>query len=542
MTYYSTHLSQIERLSNNKPSFAHPDYNSFFSSWEKIRYCDMGEAQIKNAKEKFLPKLGAMNHAEYEDYLSRATFHNMVTTTVGAYTGKLFRRKPKYDGIPKFLEEKIKTITLDKQSLRQALETTVREQCSIGRVGWLVDSTQEKSQDAYIVMYLAENIIDWEEGVVDGRLVLTSVTLREFENETEEGSIGRSTVVYYRKLALEDGKYKVYRYRGGDPISGPTGKDLIEGYPITPQINGNPLNYIPFQFFGNESNSPEITRPTVADIADMNIKHYQSYAQLEHGLFFTATPIYYVQVGAGSSDAEYTIGPSMVWEVAADSKPGILEFNGHGLSFLQNALDVKEQQIAALGGRMLGIRGQAVSESDNQVKLKEENEAIVLWSIANRVDEGFTNLLKMWAEWFPVSKSEIDKINIEINKDFMLENAGARELRAVHSMYKDKVIPVEVLYDYMRKSEVIPDFISLEEFKSLLENSDSFPADPDFAARKEGYPDAKTKLAQEEKDKQRKQQDKLADQQARLQEKVQPDQTTKPNTQTQVQQAINQKR
>ena len=239
------------------------------------------------------------------------------------------------------------------------------------------------------------------------------------------------------------------------------------------------------------------------DIADLNISHYQSYAHLEHGRFYTGLPVFYAPVGAsGSGKGSYTVGPSVVWEVESgqNNKPGILEFNGHGLKFLENALDQKEQHIASLGGRMMGVRPIATAESDNALKLKERNEQATLLDISTSLTDGLSILLRYWAVWQDVDETTAQDIICDINKDFLFDNIGAREFRAIHAMYKDGVLPVEVLYEYMRRSDVIPDWMKIEEFKKLLENVNSFPGQPDAEARLiHGYPNKQSQINDQSK-------------------------------------------
>lgn len=507
-TLKPTHLLSL----TDAPASSHPDYKHYLTSWQKIRHCQAGEDSVKALGKDFLPSMGSMTDKEYKDFVARATFHNMVGPTVGAYTGKLFRRKPNISNIPARLEDKLETISRDGESLRSFMESVVDEQSSVGRAGILVDigAADTTNPNPYLCLFHAENITNWGTVVINGRKVLSKVELREITQEDEMDKHGNTitkNVTRYRKLVLEDGVYKQYLYKTGTGAT-PSKVDSMKlepGFPVTPTISGKPFDYIPFFFAGAKTNTPDVDKPTVSDIANLNISHYRSYAQLEHGLFYTGMPIYYSQVSGGASDeVKYKIGPSTVWEVGQNCTPGILEFNGHGLGFIQNSLDIKEQQIATVGGRMLGVRGQAVSESDNQLQMKEENEATVLWSIANRLDEAMTKAVRVWAEWNLATKAEVKKITIELNKDFMLDGIGARELRAIQAMYQDGIIPIEVFYDYMRKSEVIPDYIDLEEFKKMVQNTDNFPANPDLEARYEGFPDAKAKLDYEQKEKDRK--------------------------------------
>jgi len=187
-----------------------------------------------------------------------------------------------------------------------------------------------------------------------------------------------------------------------------------------------------------------------------------------------------------------------VWEVQSGSKPGLLEFNGQGLKFLENALDQKEQQAASLGGRMIGVRTTAVAESDNQVKLKDRNEQSILLDISKSLDLGFTRLLQVWVSLCGGSAAEAKATSVEFSKDFLFDGIGAREFRAIQSMYMDGIIPIDVVYAYLHKAGVIPDWMKQDEFERLLKKTSAFPNQPDAQARAEGYASALAKQQEEQ--------------------------------------------
>jgi hypothetical protein len=186
--------------------------------------------------------------------------------------------------------------------------------------------------------------------------------------------------------------------------------------------------------------------------------------------------------------------------VGPNEKPGVIEFNGHGLTFLENALKDKEAQVSALGGRLLGGGHGGAAESDNALAMKDRNEQALLLGIAYSMDRGFTQLLRWWAWWQDVTESEVIKVKVETNKDFMLDKASAREFRAIQAMYLDGVIPIEVVYDYLKRACVIPDWLTMDEFKTLIESTASFPMQPDAEARAEGYPDKQSQIDDENED------------------------------------------
>lgn len=502
--------------------FAHPDYAYHREDWLQIRDCIEGEKALKRRQTYYLPRLDQMTQGEYADYLDRAAFYNMTGRTLNGLVGTIFRRQPKVLDLPPELEDPINRIGRDRSALNLLVKDTVREQLTTGRVGVLVDRSPLPSGEPYLAPYIAENIIDWDTVDIDGKVELRMVLLRELVLD-EARSVNGSRIyrARYRQLILEFDEFYgdiIYKQRvfqehtvtGAPNFQAPPDEEYI------PVNRGVPFRRIPFRFFGPWSNGIGVERSPLMDIVNLNIHHYRTYAHLQHGRFYTGLPVYYAPVGDGSQRAEYRVGPGVVWEVAPGEKPGILEFNGHGLKSLENALDFFEQHISSLGGRMLGIRGQATSESDNQTKLKERNEQSLLLNATDAASAGFTDLVRIWAEWMDVPAAQVARIKVEVNQDFLFDAISAREFRAVAGMYQDGILPIEVLYDYFRRAELVPDYMTLEEFKTKLEDTDSFPMQPDAAARSRGYPDRKSELDQQDKEKDRRLETDLSKQAAQV--------------------------
>ena len=503
---FSTRLSRLAKNQvrpefDKVPTWAHPDVLYWYDQWQKIRDCIEGERAIKSQRTLYLDKLEGMeSEQEYDAYLSRGTFYNFTGRTVLAMTGTLFRRQPQVSGLPEALEDGLEDISDEGASFRVYTQQVGQEVLTLARVGVLLDLPEGETTNPqpYFTTYTAENIIDWREGrdPKTGRKRLEMVTLREFHMIDEP--IGDTTVhryaARYRKLEIIGGRYvvQVYESATGDA-------DLSPGFlvnTIYPTRRGVALEFIPFKIFGVVSSNASVEKPTTLDIADLNISHYKSYAHLEHGRFFVGLPIYWAEK-ISDEGGDYVLGPSRVWELEKGAGAGIIECNGQGLKFLENACATKEAQAASLGGRLIGVTAQSTAETDNQTALKERNEQAILLCIALGLDAGFTTLLRWWAWWSNESEEDVKAIEVEFNKDFLFDTTGAREFRAIQSMYKEGLIPVEVLYDALRKAEVIPDFMQIEEFKALLNSKGSFPNDPNFQARKEGYPDAQAKVTAE---------------------------------------------
>jgi hypothetical protein len=495
--------ADLESLISSYPTWAHPDVLYYENDWRMIRCAYEGERAIKNEGELLLPKMASMDSDQYELFLQNATFFNMVARTVGALAGTLFHRNPVIDGLKKEQQKNTKTITKRGQTLRSFTQEITREILQMGRVGVLVDTTDGGSP--YLCMYVTESIVDWESSNIDGREQLTKVILMEMVEKESEGQMARTFEAQFRVLVLEDGVYKQKIYKNTD---GEVAYPSLEGDPtetIIPTKSGVSLKQIPFRIMGPTASAWDVQRSPMLDIAGMNISHYRSYAQLEHGRYYTGFPVYWASKGSADQSSEYRLGPDVVWEVPSGEKAGLLEFNGQGLKFLENAIETKQGHIASLGGRMIGVETQATAESDNQVNMKDRNEQALLFEMSISLDEGFTAILAIWAEWDGMTKAAAALVNLEFNKDFILKEVAAREFRAIQSMWKDGLLPLDVVYDYLKKAEVIPDWMELEEFKKLLETTASFPNNPDIDAKSRGFADAKAEQQSKEAELARKQ-------------------------------------
>lgn len=494
------------------PINGHPQYAAYKEIWKSNRDCIHGEDAIKERGQEYLPKMAAADEEDYADFLSRAVFVNMTARTKEGLLGSIFRKDPALEGvnqtIKKLLEEKF---TDDDNSPTYAAKKITGEILEVGRAGALLDRTSDGKDSPYVTIYLSEDILDWHVEKIKGRKVPTMVLLRELRQDRSTVTQLFSSQIYtsYRLLTLEEGAngkfvYRQYKFWKED------GDATLEDEPtvVTPMNRGRTFDRIPFEFFGPFEGGPEVEKPPLRDIVTLNLAHYKDYAQLQHGRYHTALPIYYAPT-AGDNN-EYVIGPNVVWQVGpTDEKPGVIEFHGHGLGSLENSLVEKEKQIESLGGRLL-TSSKGASLSDNELKLKEGNEASLLLNIANVVDRSMSRLLRLWVMWNAGAAYPDEKISMHLNRDFLLMNVGAREFRAIHAMYVDGIIPIEVVYDYLVKAEVVPTSITLEEFKDFLDDQESFPNQPDFQARVSGFPNAQAKVTQENNDK-----DREADEQAR---------------------------
>jgi hypothetical protein len=536
------------------PLYVNADYAFWRNIWRGIRHAMIGEIEIKRHGAVYLPRMESMDDDQWYAYLERAVFYNMVYRTVTGLTGAIFRRDPRLLKAGPKLKKLSERISKDGLSLALFTKVAAQEMLSVGRYGVLLDKAQsdDPTVTPFFAGYTTENVLDWTTAEIEGKTELDYILLREFKVDRRltvpSGAKLKGNVVYepnptygqlfqrYRVLRLTYNdeslkwEYTQELYERDHQDSNLSEDPII----VKPLRFGVPFQRIPFRFFNATTNLSDIEKPPILDILTLNLSHYRTYAQLEHGRFFTANPVYYVS--GGNEDDDYHIGPSVVWQIDAGQTAGLIEFNGQGLKSLENALKTKEDQVASLGGRLLGESANA-GQSDNQVKIKDRNEQSLLLNVTTVLNENFTYLLREMALWLNDRSSTkdgdkiielgVEQLVFRVNQDFLLDNAAAREFRAITMMYQAGVVPIEVIYEYFLKAEVIPEYMEMEQFIALLEDAANFPNNPDIDAQKEGFANAADRDAfnlqqaeldheSEEGDKQRQSAEKISKQQPKI--------------------------
>lgn len=452
---------------------ASPSYKENHSIWQTIRDCYAGEARIKSKGQMYLLKMSAHDSEAYRSYLSRAYFYNAVRRTHVGLMGSLFRKPPEFT-IPANVKIPLTNISIDGEDVVSFFKKVGHELLLVGRYGVLVDFQGDDPKKAYLAGYQAENIYAWRTIMHKDRRVVDRIILIEHESSFTDYGITHREI--YRILRLDpDPASPSEMIYTQDVIRVDAEGKTAALEKINFNSRGRTLRYIPFVMFNPMDLLPDVKPPVLGDIATLNITHYGSTAQLEHGRFYAGMPTYVttgdvseVIPGLGNPNPR-TVGPSNVWELEKDAKAYLLEFTGHGLTFLENAVDSKQLQMQSLGGRLISSARRAAAMSSEAWQLLETGDEATLLDIAQTMDQGAANLLSYMAHIRgDVTRPEDANCKAEFNKEFVRTDLTARELRALQSLYERGIIPLDVMYYALREVSVIPIEYTLEDFKALL--------------------------------------------------------------------------
>lgn len=447
-----------------------PVYDRWSPQWQKARDVLAGQEMVHQRGPRYLPRLSGQTDEEYRAYRERTPFYGASRRTLNGLVGMVFRKAPQ-EVYPARMAGVVADMTLsldNTESLASICQRSLFEVAGVGRVAWLVEypqtdgvqlteaEVQARNLRPYCTMYPTESILDWRCERVNNTAQLTMVKLAE--TVTRWGAnYAREEIPQERWLLLIDGVYVQRIYREGNP----------EGDDIIPLMNGNPLPYIPLVGITPAGLGLDCPEPPLLDLYDLNLSHYRTTADLEHGAHFTGLPtpvVFGATLGEGDKLA---IGSTSAWVFPdADGSAQYLEFSGQGLGALEKLLDRKEQQMAALGARMLAPEKSGV-EAAATLAMRSNGESSVLAAMANRVSEGMTRVLTIMRDWSSASGD----VAVQLNTDYSVAGMTAQELLALVQSWQTGAISHQTLFYNLQQGEMVQEGVTFEDEQARINNA-----------------------------------------------------------------------
>ena len=405
----------------------------------------------------YIPQLTKQTQTEYEAYRQRGVFFNVTRKTTEAMVGAILRKPAIHDVVEEEVSENITMEELTGQILRDVLLQ--------GRSGILTDWNEER-QSPMLIKYCRSNIINWRD---DMSLIVLEESLYE---ENPDDAYELVAITQYRELFLDDaGNYSVRIWRKTKTVNGRDQMSIIEE--STPSRRGEPLKFIPFTFvtpFDTTINSYE---PVLLNLAQLNLSHFKTTVDIEHGCHFTALPQPYI-AGDFSDDmgTEVAIGSDSVWQLESDAKVGYLEFSGAGLSQLESRLVHKEEQMSTIGVTMLTHKG---VESAEALSIKSGSQTATLNNVVTAVESGLRQALTFFNYW----NGKEQEAQFQLNRDYFGKVLSAVDMKGLMELYLSGGISQETFLENLYEGEITPtvaeELVRLQE--SAVEELEEAPVE-----------------------------------------------------------------
>jgi len=453
----------------------HPDYTPMVDKWQACRDASAGQEAIHKQEGRYLPRLTEQNDPDYQAYLNRTPFYNATWRTIDGLRGMIFR-KPPIISVPPSIEPMLQNIDMSGTPFHMFALDIVEESLTVGRVGiytdypevaigltTLADAKTQNFRPA-LKIYKAEEIINWKTTNIGNANILSMVVLSETKKVPKD-EFEDNYVPQWRVLDLfnEDTNGLIYRVRTFEKDI--KGDDILTGtwYPI---VNGSYLKEIPFQFISVDDVSSEMDNPPLMDLVDMNLSHYKTTADYEHGCHFTGLP---TPVISGympeNNDSKLSIGSTSAWVFPnPQAKASYLEFTGTGLKALSDNLTKKENYMAVLGARMLEAQTKAVEAADTAT-IHRTGEQSMLASIAQAVSIGLSISLRFFCQF---ANANAEDVKVVLNRDFFPAPIDSLKLTAIVAAWQNSAISYDTMFTNLQLGEVVDIDRTADEEQAMI--------------------------------------------------------------------------
>lgn len=439
-------------MANHDITFVRPEHNAACASWKKVRDFCRGADAVKAAGHAYLPKLdptdtSVRNKRRNEDYLARAVFYEITGNTKIGMLCMAFRKDPTFTA-PDKLSYLLTNADGAGTSIYQQSQLVTENVLEVARDGLYVDFAED-GQQAIILRYQAEQIVNWRTKRINGRDHLVLVVLRECIEEPD--GYGFKELIQYRELLLEEGRFKcrVWR-RSGDTQSGTF--EISSEYEPKPKAEAF-WDEIPFTFVGAQNNDPSIDESPLAALTEINHGHYRNSADYEDSVWFCGQVQPHISgLDEGWRDylekAGVKLGSRSPLLLPKDGSFGYAQAQPNTL--VKEAMDSKRDYMVALGARL--IEQNSSAKTATQSSGEQTSSTSVLGICASNVSEAYSRVLAWCARYIGL-KSETTTYTI--SQEFIARVAESGMVTAIVNAWQSGAIRSADLVRALQKLDLI---------------------------------------------------------------------------------------
>jgi hypothetical protein len=411
-------------------NYRHPAYAEFMPEWEMIGDCVDGERKIKKKRTKYLPHPSSDHLNDdptgerYDAYLMRAAFINATGRTQSGMLGIAFNKPPKIE-LTGGIEDIESDADGEGQQLEQMIRDALAQNLQRGRAGILTDFTGSGLQTEatkgrpVLKLFTAKEIINWR--VTNGK---TSLVVIHYVEPVDD-PLGFALTLKKRwiELRLINGVAHSRKWEEGD--NNITGAGLME----LKDASGLQLTELPWAWIGASNNDHTPDSPPLADIAYVNIKHYQAEADIAEAAHAVGQPMVAL-TGLTDDWADKYLADGF----KVGSRKGVLLPTGGDLKFAQpderNILitlaERRENQMAILGAKLVERNTSARTATQAGDEAQTDNSILSL--CAGNVEQAVNRALH-----FAIQFAGSGEGAVELNKKYEIANLDSQAITALLS-------------------------------------------------------------------------------------------------------------
>ena len=410
--------------------------------WGLIETLLGGTYKIRKGHRKFLPQEPRELDESYDNRLQRSVLAPYYLRLERMLAGMLTRKPVRLDDVSDVIREQLFDVDLQGNDLQTWLFATSRQCIRYGHVGVLVDApAASENGRPYWVSYTPRDILGWRSEMKDGKQELTQLRLSE-KIVVPDGLYGEKQVEQVR--VLSPGAFEIHQ------------KDQKGDFVVVDEGRTS-LSEIPFSVaYSNRMGLLESV-PPLADIAELNLQHYQVQSDLSNQLHISAVPMLAL-FGFPAAAEEISAGPGEALALPEGAAAQYIEPAGNSYDAQFRRLEQIAAQINELGlAAVLGAK--LVGETAEAKRIDRSQGDSTMMVVAQQMQDLIDNSLRFHADYM----QERNPGSSLVNRDFMGTRLEPQEIQALLQLYTAGTITQETLLLQLEAGEVLGDDFDVEQ-------------------------------------------------------------------------------
>ena len=446
---YSGNTPPASAVVSESPFVRSLDVIAMMEDWRVMAAVTRGTSYIRDLSETFLPQEPREDDDAYQTRVDRSVLSPYTSRLIETAAGSILRKPIRIDGDDYWVElaNNIDGIGSDiNEYARRALVSSL----TYGHSAILVDypnapETRNLAEERalgsrpYFIHIDAPQIWGWrQESTMPGSR-LTQVRIHEYTtrplNDFGEEQIEQMRVIY-------PGRYDLYTL----------GQELVE---FTAEGNYS-LDEIPLIPIYSNRRGMLRSLPPLLDIANLNITHYQRQADLIHALHIAAMPTLVLE-GWDDTSGSTSLGVNYAISMQPGNKAYYVNADATSFDAQMNELQSLENQMSTLGvTKLLGQKFVAESADAKRIDQAQANSvlAIVSQELESALNQAFS---------FAAQYVGIEPPTVSIDRDFDYYRLIGQDVSVLADLSEKGKISDTLLLEILRRGEILPDNINIEE-------------------------------------------------------------------------------
>jgi hypothetical protein len=421
--------------------------------WDMVDALMGGTAALRLKGEAYLPKWPQEDQKSYDYRLKTSTLFNAFERTVTNMAGKPFSEPLQWSKIDAPVEAWFDDIDLCGRNLHVFAQDVFEAAIRYGVTHILVDYPRTRALDGtnqaatladerkmgarpYAVHIKPSSILGWKSDKVKGVETLTQLRIME-TIEKPDGEFGSIMVDQVRVLV--PGGYSIYQEN----------KELKTWVAV--EEGATSLDFIPLITLYTKRTGFMTGRPPLFDLAELNIKHWQSSSDQDSILHTARVPI--LAISGVSDEDKIVVGAKTALMLPQGATAEYVEHTGAAIDAGRNSLKDLEEQMRAMGAELLIVR--TGDETATRAAIDTAQAQCQLSAMAQALEDALDQMLDMMAKWAGMKEQG----DIDVFDDFASITVDAATIgpfvAALVLMVNSGLMSQETAFDEMKRYGVV---------------------------------------------------------------------------------------